>query len=71
MSADNYLAVRLAKTSSRTPTEWVVMNGNASTGNESIRTIHKTRDEAIDAANDALHSDMIEYGLIEIERRED
>lgn len=62
MSADNYLAIRYDGA------DWTVNDGNASTGNENVRRHYKTRDEAIDAAQNILDTEMVEYGISAVDR---
>mgnify|MGYP003439485841 CR=1 FL=1 len=67
MSADNYLAVRHNPEFYK---PWEVLEGNASSEIEHRRSGHMTRDEAIDVANEILSSEIVEYGLSEIEKEQ-
>ena len=62
MSADNMLVVRHKKS------KWIVYQVNASTGYEFEEKSFKTRDEAIDWANDNL--EFVEYGIAYIDKLE-
>lgn len=64
MSADNFLAIRHKNKT------WVVMDGNASTDEEWPRDEYKTRDEAIDAAQEIMQSEVVEYGISVIEKED-
>lgn len=71
MSADNYLAIRRAKTVGKPElgAYWAILDGNVSTGHETLRDgRYKTRDDAIDAAQEILEREVIEYGISVIER---
>lgn len=63
MSADNYLAIR------HDGVDWAVKEGNASTSGEYIRSHHKSRDQAVDAAQDILRKEIVEYGISVIEKK--
>lgn len=61
MSADNYLAIR------KRNKNWVLLEGNASSGYESERFTFEDRDKAIDKAQEILEKEFVEYGISVIE----
>ena len=66
MSANNMLSIR------RKEDKWIVVELNAEgVGLPMIRKEFKTRDEAIDYAVKLLRDEIIEYGINNIDKKED
>lgn len=62
MSADNFLTIR------KTKNGYAIYDGNASSGHTWLREEHKSRDEAIDKAIDIIQEEIIEYGILYIDK---